>query len=380
MARKKVFIDGTPLIGKHLSGVGQVVLETVRALDSEEFSDMYDFVIFLPYDEKGKIDYLKLKNITIKYLPYPHKFLSLFSRMALSPPLDLFLGKGVYVFMNFRNWPLLSSKSITYIHDVAFLKYPQYIEPRNLRFLSRYTKQWVRRTTKVVAVSNTTADEIREKIPMASHKVEVVVNAVNTKFYTPRSKQLQDQVKAKYGLTDFVLFVSNIEPRKNVLTLINAYKQSIGKADTQLFIVGGGGWLNEPILEAIESARREGFNVIKNKSFVPDEDLPLLMQAARTLVIPSWHEGFGLPLLQAVASGGSVIASDIPALREAAALVRNKNVSFFNPKDTEELAVKLSGTKPKGVQSVAKSIEIRDWTDAARELMTLVDTVEVGKK
>jgi glycosyltransferase involved in cell wall biosynthesis len=104
------------------------------------------------------------------------------------------------------------------------------------------------------------------------------------------------------------------------------------------------------------------------------------MQAARTLVIPSWHEGFGLPLLQAVASGGSVIASDIPALREAAALVRNKNVSFFNPEDTEELAVKLSGTKPEGVQPVAKSIEIREWTDAARELMTLVDTVEVGKK
>jgi alpha-1,3-rhamnosyl/mannosyltransferase len=231
-----------------------------------------------------------------------------------------------------------------------------------------------------VAVSNTTADEIREKIPTASSKVEVVVNAVNTKFYTPHNKQLQDQVKAKYGLTDFVLFVSNIEPRKNVLTLINAYKRSIGKADTQLFIVGGGGWLNEPILEAIEYARREGFNVIKNKSFVPDEDLPLLMQAARTLVIPSWHEGFGLPLLQAVASGGSVIASDIPALREAAALVRNKNVSFFNPEDTEELAVKLSGTKPEGVQPVAKSIEIREWTDAARELMTLVDTVEVGKK
>ena len=381
MSRENIFIDGTPLIQKHLSGVGQVVLETVRALDDDNYKSTYNVIIFLPIDEKNSLEWLDLKNISIKYLPFPHKFLSLFSRLPYSPPLDIFLGKGVYLFLNFRSWPLAFSKSITYIHDVAFLKYPQYIEPRNLRFLSKHVRRWIRQSTKVVAVSHATEKEIRQELPCATGKLEVVVNAVNTQLYRPQEQTAVDSIRKKYNLTDYLLFVSNIEPRKNIETLIEAYKASIGKKGTQLFIVGGAGWLNEPIMEAIKRSQDEGFAVMKNTYFVPDEDLPALMQGARSLVIPSWHEGFGLPLLQAISSGGRVIASDIPALREAAGLVNSDRITFFDPKSVGELMAELNATKKSKLSNKAgKIVKVRQWSDAVRELTVIIDSMKVRKR
>jgi alpha-1,3-rhamnosyl/mannosyltransferase len=261
------------------------------------------------------------------------------------------------------------------------LKYPQYIEPRNLRFLSKHVRRWIRQSTKVVAVSHATEKEIRQELPCATGKLEVVVNAVNTQLYRPQEQTAVDSIRKKYNLTDYLLFVSNIEPRKNIETLIEAYKASIGKKGTQLFIVGGAGWLNEPIMEAIKRSQDEGFAVMKNTYFVPDEDLPALMQGARSIVIPSWHEGFGLPLLQAISSGGRVIASDIPALREAAGLVNSDRITFFDPKSVGELMAELNATKKSKLSNKAgKIVKVRQWSDAVRELTVIIDSMKVRKR
>ncbi len=385
MERRKLFIDGTPLIAEHLSGVGHVTLETTRALDSTEFTKNYLTTIFIPFNEKGKLDKYEFKNIRIKHLPYPHKILSLFARIAFSPPIDLFLGKGTYLFFNFRNWPVLFSKSITYIHDVAFLQYPEYIEPRNLKFLTSHMRRWINQTHKVVTVSFAAKEEIEQHLHVPSQKLEVILNAVDNSVFKPQSLDALKKIKVKYNLKDYVFFVSNIEPRKNIITLINAFKSSLGKEGKQLFIVGGGGWLNEPIMTAITQAQDEGFAVIKNKAYVPDEDLPALMQAAITVVVPSWHEGFGLPIIQAKLSGGNVVASDIPVLREAASLVGG-NVLFFNPNRERELAELLTSIQrkrdistltPAGAADVGN---IRSWEDATSELLAIVEELNEEKK
>lgn len=104
--KQRLYIEGTPLIGRYISGVGKVLLETLLALDTKQYASKYSIYVFIPFDERKKIDKYKFKYIKIKLLPWPHKFLSLFSRMRFSPPIDLFLGKGIYVFENFRNWNL----------------------------------------------------------------------------------------------------------------------------------------------------------------------------------------------------------------------------------------------------------------------------------
>jgi len=319
MSKKlKIFIEATPLINKHLSGVGQVTLETVRALDNEKYKSNYDIKVFVPFDEKSKMEKYTFKNIKIVSIPLPHKVFSLFSRMRFAIPLDLLLGKGVYIFPNFRNWNLMMSKSVTYIHDVCFAIYPQYVQTRNLNFLHKYINLWTSRTDKIVTVSKTSKQEISKYLSIKPNFIDVIANTIDRNFYKPQDSKKVAQIKTKYKLGNYFLFVGNIEPRKNLITLIEAFEKARLK-DTTLLIVGGDGWLNEDIYARIELAKTNGIDIRKNKSFVPDEELPALFTGANALVLPSWHEGFGLTAIQAVACGTKVLSADIPVLREIAA-------------------------------------------------------------
>ncbi len=378
MAKKvRIYIEATPLVGSHLSGVGHVLLETLNALDGDSYALNYDIRIFVPYDEKVSIQRYSFKNIKTVFLPFPHKFLSLFSRMRYAPPLDLFLGKGVYVFPNFRNWTLLSSKSLTYIHDVCFMIHPEFVQERNRNYLRKYVNLWSSRADTIVAISETTKKEITSYLSIPTSKIVTIKNAVDTSLFYPRSEAEVNDIKARYKLGNYFLFLGNIEPRKNLVTLIRAFAQTSLRDDVSLFIVGGDGWLNEDVFEAIKYAKAKGFDVRKNESYVPDEDLPALMSAAQAIVQPSFHEGFGLPVLQAMACGRPVICADISGLREVAKHGGDM-VSFFEPNDDVRLSKLLESYAKRERDESPPSINLRRWDQSAEELLRLVDTV--GKK
>src|SRR5690606_19335303 len=130
------------------------------ALDTEYYNEKYDMYVFVPIDETKKMNRFTFRYIKTKALPYPHKFHSLFSRMRLSPPIDIFLGKGTYIFENYRNWNLLSSKSMTYIHDVAFKVHPEFVQEANLKYLSGHMAMWQARTNRIITVSESSRREI----------------------------------------------------------------------------------------------------------------------------------------------------------------------------------------------------------------------------
>lgn len=375
MARKqKLFVEATPLIDKHLSGVGQVVLETVRALDSDAYKDTHDITIFVPINEMEKMKKYSFRNIKVVALPIPHKFLSLFSRFPIGMPLDLLLGKGVYVFPNFRNWTLAFSKSMTYIHDACFAIYPEYVQPRNLAYLRRYIGLWKKRTNQIIAVSDTTKKEVSQYLNIPKKNITVVKNAINATFYSPQSTKRVAEVKKKYDLKNYFLFIGNIEPRKNLTTLIDAFEKARFKQPMTLFIIGGDGWLNEAVYEKIAHARSLGLDVRKNDKYVPDEDLPALLTGAKALVLPSWHEGFGLPALQAVSCGTVALMADVPGLRELATDYKAP-MEFFDPHNSNELAdliTQYAGKK----NSVRPIVFDRTWQTAADELLTAAAKLE----
>jgi len=373
--RQRIFIEATPLINTHISGVGQVLLETSRALDNDRFTSDYEINLFVPVNEIEKMSKYSFKNINIVSLPIPHKFLSLFSRLPFAIPLDLLLGKGVYIFPNFRNWNLLFSKSLTYIHDVCFAIYPQYIQPKNLVYLRKYIPLWLRRTDKIVTVSESAKLEIAQHLNVKKSSISVVENTVNGSFYTPQSKTAIAAIKKKYELNKYFLFVGNIEPRKNLENLITAFEQANIKEKTTLFIVGGDGWLNEAVYKQIEKAKSLGVDVRKNTSYVPDEDLPALLSGAQALVLPSWHEGYGLPAVQAVACGTVALCADIPALQELT-VKYGRMMELFKPDDTKALSKLFekyaSDEKARAVQTAVK----RNWDDVADELLAEVATLK----
>lgn len=375
MTKQKLFFDATPLIDIHVSGVGKVLQETLKVLDKPGYAAKYDMYIFVPVNELAKAKMLDYTYIKIKTLPYPHKFLSLFARFRLSPPLDIFLGKGVYIFENFRNWNLLFSKSITYIHDVSFKIYPDFVEERNLTYLQRHVDMWIDRTDRVVTVSESSAKEIAREYRLKN--VSVVSNAVDTTMFYPRTVNEVNETARRWALpVKYHVFIGNVEPRKNLINTIKAFKQYVKNTNRNesLVIIGGGGWRNEDIVHEIEQARLSGVNIIRPDGYVPDEDLPAIITGAQSLLQFSWHEGFGLPVLQAISCGTPVAASDIVSLREAAG-AEERMVAYAPPDDIEKLSGAIETAVSIGHKAKVPS-SVRTWEMAARDLLEIIDEIK----
>lgn len=313
----KLFVDATAIVPKRMSGIGHALLQMLRELDHDTYAEKYSITLFAPYGEGAALKRHAFRHIKIRQLPYPHKVLSVLSRLQYGLPIDIFLGGGIYIFPNYRNWNLLFSKSLTFFHDISFLLMPQYVEPTNLRYLLGNIRKWLDRTDILVTISKSSKKEIKASKVYSKGTIHVVELGVDPHVFYPRSAKEINEIRKKYDLPKkYCMFVGNIEPRKNLKFLVDAYAHNEALKSSTLFLVGGDGWLNEPIYEAIDKANESGYTIRKNKSYVPDEDIPVLMSGASIVFFPSNHEGFGLPGVQAQACGTPVVTSDIAVMRE----------------------------------------------------------------
>lgn len=368
--KKRLFFDATPIIDRYISGVGKVLLETLRALDTEYYSQKYDIFIFVPINEAKKLERFSFKYIKTKWLPYPHKFFGLFSRFKFGPPIDVFLGEGTYIFENYRNWNLLLSKSITYIHDPAFKLYPEYIQKRNLDFLSKYINLWIQRTDKIVTVSESAKSDIKEALNVND---AVIVHNASSPEMAPKSKKEIDRALSKWGIPKrYYVYLGNIEPRKNLVNLIKAFSEYSTDQNSQeaLVLIGGDGWNNDEIYKEIEKTRAAGVNIVKPASYVPDEDIPALLSGAIALLQLSWHEGFGMSVLHSLACGTPVVAADIPSLREAA-IGNEQNAVFVDPASTRDISKAINDVKK--IPHRRHPQNIPSWSESVKDLEKIID-------
>lgn len=262
------------------------------------------------------------------------------------------------------------SKSITYIHDIAFVLYPEFVEERNLHFLNKHVQLWLSRTDKIVTVSQSSKSEIEEYFKISN--VDVIQNAEEVSMKRQSDKKIQT-IRKKYGLNNnYFLYLGNIEPRKNLLNMIEGFKEfAVTNPNFDLLIIGGDGWKNEDVLIAIDSLRSQGVRVIRPKDYVPDDDIPSLISGAEAVLQLSWHEGFGLSVLHSIACGTPVIASDIPALNEISDITGSRIVKYVNPEDTNQIAsaMKEISNKPK---EKLENIHIPSWEEAAAKLHKII--------
>lgn len=372
MKKQALYIDATAIVPERKSGIGHAVLEMLRGLDDDIYAGRFSIIAFTPLGEGASLERYHFKHVIIKQLPFPHKVFSLLSRLTYGVPIDLFLGKGIYLFPNYRNWNLMGSKSLTFVYDVAYLIFPQFTQPANLIYLRNNMRRWLDRSDRVITTSKSSQDEISELLqPLPVSGVDVIQLGVDPKVFYPRSTKEVTAIKAKYELNgDYFLFVGSIEPRKNLEFLVNAYVKNKALRDTTLFIVGGGGWLNEAILESIERAIASGSNIKRSTSYVPDEDLPALMTGARAVIFPSHHEGFGLPVVQAQACGTPIVASDIPVLHE----VGEDRVHYFNNSDETSFNKALLAAFNEA--HVKKPVVTHTWEQTVGELITVIEGLE----
>lgn len=227
-------------------------------------------------------------------------------------------------------------KSVVTIHDLIFLRYPELYPAIDRFFYRQKFRKACEQADVIVAVSEQTKRDIVEFYGTPSAKIQVVYQDCHEAFHQPsQGLKSWEGLLQKYGITKpYVLCVGTIEARKNQLRLVQAF-QTAQLPDAQLVLIGGKTGFQQQIESFVAENQLE--KKVKILNNVPFADLPALYQSARVFAYPSFFEGFGIPIVEALHSGVPVLAATGSCLEEAG----GDGGLYINPKDTNELAQKL---------------------------------------
>lgn len=318
--KTRLFIDAGPISTPRMSGIGHHTLELIRALSStDRFQDQYELHLVASSRARPQLEGLNIPGARLTLLPMPTRVYNRLPGSWTAPFLDLILGKGVYVFTNYRAWPLQRSPSLTFIYDVSFITHPETVGPRNRQFLAKWVPRWAKRSSLVAYISQNAGRELKEVLNIPTEKLAYVPCGVNVaQFYRRPASEVNDLAK-RYALpSNYILYLGNIEPRKNLARLIRAYRalpQALKQAHP-LLLVGGGGWQDAEIKQEIAAAQAAGDRVVRPQAYIPDSALPALYSGAAMLAHPALYEGFGITPLQAMACGTPVMAGNNSSMPE----------------------------------------------------------------
>ena len=309
--KKKIRLDTSVIGAQHKSGVATYARTLDEALTSCDIIE-YSRVDTPPLPLKA---YTKLQSYNVAP-PYD----------SLHRPVDL------TIFPNFANWPTVrSGKTATVIHDLTYIKYPDYLEKKNLNHLRRIVPRAIKTSDYIITVSHSVKHEIMHEFGIDESRF-IVTPLFATKEFLVKSDL---DVFKKYNIPTkkYLYFIGNFEPRKNLLTLIRAYRKLPEEIRSiySLVIAGGAGWNSEGVRSELDSAKEAGENIL-HIGYIDQADSPALFQNASLFVFPSEYEGFGIPILEALTSNTPVLCSDIPVFHEVGGLaVEYAKVS--SPKD-----------------------------------------------
>jgi glycosyltransferase involved in cell wall biosynthesis len=208
--------------------------------------------------------------------------------------------------------PVAGVPKVVTVHDLAFVVCPERAPAGLVGFLRAAVTRQVRAAAAVAVVSEASRRDLVERLGVAPERVAVVPNGVDARFFAARPPD--DEQRRRLGLpAAYLLMVGTLEPRKNHLGAFAALRTG-SVPDLPLLVAGRRGWQDEPIRRAAADLVAGGRVLFLD--FVPEADLPALYAGAAALVYPSWYEGFGLPVVEALAAGTPVVISAAPALVE----------------------------------------------------------------
>lgn len=229
---------------------------------------------------------------------------------------------------------------VAHIHDISFARYPQYIGKKDLFFLNLFIPRTMKRAH-LITPSEFTKREIQNVYQVPAEDITVVPNALGSVFKKSQEGNMDDArtIQTKYGLPEkYLLYVGTLQPRKNIPYLLKIFAELKKKGqyflDTQLVLVGNRGahHFDTGIDSAIKELGLE--DQIIFPGYVDSDDLPLIYQHAVSFIFPSKYEGFGIPILEALASNIPTFASDIAVHRE----IGGEQLEYFPLDDVAEAA------------------------------------------
>lgn len=211
-----------------------------------------------------------------------------------------------------------SRRSVVTIHDLGFMHHPEaHTRIQNL-YYRLFTRLSARRATHIIAISEATKRDLQRFYGTPGDKITVIYHGVHQRFQPIDDREVLKQTQQRYGIAaPYLLFVSTVQPRKNVARLIEAVAEArtiVGPQMPHLVLAGKRGWLTEQIERRAGELGIAGY--VHFIGYVPDSDLPALLSGAVAYVAPSLYEGFGMTVLEAQACGTPVLASNVSSLPE----------------------------------------------------------------
>jgi len=357
------------------SGVGRHAANLVSGL--ADILPTGSLNVFLTRDAP-RLSSAKVREIRAPF-PTPNEYARAFWEQTLVPAQSVALGVDVYHSPNYILPAALSRPSVVTIHDLTFLQAALHRLTSHL-YLSALTALAIHRARAIIAVSAWTRDAIVSRYPEVADRIEVIYQGLDPDFRRPSPDELE-RFRDRLGwLGPYVLFVGTLEPRKNVARLIAAYERAVEAAGLphHLVLIGARGWKTEEIDHAVShSPLRQRIHRI---GYVSEEELPLWYAAADLFVYPSLLEGFGLPPLEAMASGTPVITSNCSALPEvvgdAAVTVSPDDTSALSSAIVRVLLDPLFADSLR--QAGLRRAQLFTWSEAARRHVALYERITSG--
>jgi glycosyltransferase involved in cell wall biosynthesis len=307
----RIGLDGTPLLGAR-TGVGRYVAELVRALP--EALAPGDDVRLTAFTLRGagQLADLAPPGVSTRSRPVPARLLQAAWSRGSFPPVGLLAGRlDLFHGTNYVLPPTGRAAGVVTVHDLAFLHHSETVSAASRRYRELVPRS-MRRAGAVCVPSESVARQVRESYPEAGDRVVVTSLGVDPAWAS--STALSEDGRTALGLSgEYFLFVGNLEPRKDLATVLDAYRLLLrrGRADLpQLALAGPSGWGDALDLRDLPAG------LVVRLGRQPEDRLRSLVAGARALLYPSRYEGFGLPVLEAFAVGTPLLASDIPTTRE----------------------------------------------------------------
>lgn len=366
-------------IGKKRTGDEVVFFNLTKNL--AKIDDKNNYKLFTDITDEKIIDKIKKdlgiigkRNFEVISLRTKNRFTWNFwalSRYLRKNPVDTYLTQYITPFFVPKK-----IKIATIIHDISFNFYPQFIKKSDLFFLKTLMPMSLRRADKIIAVSQFTRDEIINYYKINPEKIECVYNAVSEDFMSQDiTKERIKKVREKYELPEkYILYIGTLQPRKNIPALIEALTLLKEDNDLNLVIAGGKGHNYDKHIDEMLT-KSNLVNKVFFPGYIEEVDKATLLNSAQIFIFPSFYEGFGVPILEAMWAGVPVIISDIPPHREIA----QNSAIYFDPENIIELAQKIkevlknsdlkSSLLLKGKEQVKKFL----WKNSAQKIREIFE-------
>ena len=363
-----------------LTGIGRYTFELAHKLQGLESINQLSYFSENRFLENipGEADYEKQPEASMHHIDKIKRTLArsqlvvnLYRYMKSMTDKDIFQGFDEHIYHGTNFYiPKFPGISVVTIHDLSVFTMPHFHPRERVLYLGKEIETSLERADMVITDSDFIKNEIIERLGIPEGKIGVAKLACSDEFH-PRAKHDLENVLAKYGLKfqSYTLYAGTIEPRKNLANLIRAYEKLPQKIRSAypLVLAGYKGWNNDEIMKLIDRGRREGW--LLHLGFIPGADLPLLYAGAKLFSFPSHYEGFGLPILEAMASGVPIMTSNRASLPE----VGGSCALYTEPNDIENMCNLLEKGlldqewRKEAIQNGLKHAATFSWQRCAQE-------------